>query len=167
MVMDLHSSGITATSCLMVRKDGSFHLEKRFQKLPRPEATLHIYEAALNGFEMSRLESILDSSRLRNLGEYKPPNFPVAVSTIAMVHAKIMRGDKAQSLGYFAWNRQPGSADASPESTPEETKQEWQVSRVALSPLVGWFHEIEGHTWQEVDQSHSTRCEVLSMDKLP
>jgi hypothetical protein len=80
MVMDLHSSGITATSCLVVRKDGSFHLENRFQKLPRPGATLHIYKAALNGFEMSRLESILDSSQLRNLGEYKPPTFPVAVS---------------------------------------------------------------------------------------
>lgn len=166
-VIDLHSSGITATSCLVVRKDGSFHLEKRFQKLPRPEATLHIYEATLNAFEMGRLESILESSQLRDLGEYKAPKFPVAVPTIATVQAKIMRGDKVQSIGYFAWNRQPGSADASPESTPEEVKQEWQASRVALSPLVGWLHEIEGHTWQEVDQSHSTLCEVPSMDKLP
>lgn len=164
-VMDLHSSGITATSCLVVRRDSSFHLEKRFQRLPGQKATLHIYEATLNAFEMGRLESILDSPQLRNLGEYRAPKFPVAVSTIAVVQAKIMRGEKVQSIGYFAWNKQPGSADDSPESTPEEVKQEWQASRVALSPLVGWLHEMEGRTWQEVDQSHFTLCEVASMEK--
>jgi len=164
-VMDLHSSGITATSCLVVRRDSSFHLEKRLQRLPGQEATLHIYEANLNTFEMGRLESILDSPEVRNLGEYKAPKFPVAVSTIATVQAKILRGEKVQSIGYFAWNKQPGSADDSPESTPEEVKQEWQASRVALSPLVGWLHEMEGRTWQEVDRSRSTLCEVPSMDK--
>jgi hypothetical protein len=113
---------------------------------------------------MGPLESILDTPQLRDLGEYKPPKFPVMVSTIATVQAKIMRGDKVQTIGYFAWNRQPGSADAPPESTPEGVKREWQDSRVALSSLVGWLHEIEGHTWQEVDQSHSTLCEVPSMN---
>ncbi len=163
--VDLHAGGITASHCIVVRGDGSFHLERRFQRLPAREATLHIYEATFNAFEMDRLEQILDGSDLRDLSEFRLPQFPMNISTFATFQAKIVRGQKVQSIGYFAWNRQPGTADGSPENTPDGVKKGWEVSRAAMSPMASWLHEMEGRTWPEVDQSRSNLCEDAALDR--
>jgi hypothetical protein len=157
MSIDSHS-GTTANSCIAIQKDGRFHLERRLQQLPSQQAVLHIYEATLDAFQLSRLESMLDAQVVREASTYKGPKFPVLVPTVAVVRLEIARVDKVQTVGYFAWNRQPGTDGLSPESTPEAVKQEWRSARLALTPLVGWFHEVEAMRWPELDESHSTLC---------
>jgi hypothetical protein len=157
MSMDFHS-GITANSCIAIQSDGRFHLERRLQQLPSQQAVLHIYEATLDAFQLSRLKSMLDAQAVREASTYKGPKFPVLVPTVAVVRIEIARVDKVQTVGYFAWNRQPGTEGLSPESTPEALKEEWRSSRLALTPLVGWFHEVEAMRWPELDESHSTLC---------
>jgi hypothetical protein len=156
--IDLHSSGITATSCIAIQSNGRFHLETRLQQLPRRQAVLHIYEATLDAFQLSRLESMLDAQAVREASTYKGPKLPVMVPTVADVRIEIARADRVQTVGYFAWNQQPGTDGLSPESTPEALKEEWRSSRLVLTPLVGWFHEVEGMRWPEVAESHSTFC---------
>jgi len=157
--MDLHSSGITTGSDIVIQRDGHFHLQTRFQQLPSQRVVLHIYEATLDAFQLSRLESMLDAQAVRDAPTYEGPKFPVAVHTMGGVTAQISRGDKIQSVGYFAWNQVPGREDLPPETTPEAIKEQWRSSRVALTPLVGWFHEIEGMKWPELDESHFTSYE--------
>jgi hypothetical protein len=158
--IDLHSSGRTATSCIAIQSNGHFHLETRLQlqQLPRRQAVLHIYEATLDAFQLSRLESMLDAQAVREASTYKGPKLPVVVPTVADVRIEIARADWVQTVGYFAWNQQPGTDGLSPESTPEAIKEEWRSSRLALTPLVGWFHEVEGMRWPELAESHSTFC---------
>jgi hypothetical protein len=156
--IDLHSSGITANSCIAIQSDGRFHLETRLQQLPRRQAVLHIYEATLDAFQLSRLESMLDAQAVREASTYKGPKLPVVVPTIANVRIEIARADRVQTVGYFAWNQQPGTGGLSPESTPEALKEEWRSSRLALTPLLGLFHEVEGMRWPELAESHSTLC---------
>ena len=156
---DLHPSGITTGSEIVIQRDGHFHLETRFQQLPSQRVVRHVYEATLDAFQLSRLESMLDAQAVRDAPTYQAPTFPVAVPTIAGVIVKISRGDKMQSVGYFAWNKVPGREELPPETTPEAIQEQWRSSRVALTPLVGWFHEIEGMKWPELDESHSTPYE--------
>jgi hypothetical protein len=156
--IDLHSSGITANSCIAIQSNGRFHLETRLQQLPRPRAVLHIYEATLDAFQLSRLESMLDAQAIREASAYKGPKLPMVVSTFANVRIDIARANRVQTVGYLAWNQQPGTDDLSPESTPEALKQEWRSTRLALTPLIGWFHEVEATRWPELDESHSTLC---------
>jgi hypothetical protein len=139
-------------------EDGRFHLETRLQQLPRQQAVLHIYEATLDAFQLSRLESMLDAQAVREASTYKGPKLPVVVPTIANVRIEIARADRVQTVGYFAWNQQTGTDGLSPESTPEALKEEWRSSRLALTPLLGWFHEVEGMKWPELAESHSTLC---------
>jgi hypothetical protein len=152
--MDLHPSGITTGSSIIIQRDGHFHLETRFQQLPSERVVRHVYESTLDAFQLSRLESMLDAQAVRDAPTYQGPKFPLTVPTVAGVTVKIPRGDKVQSVGYFAWNKVPGREDSPPETTPEAIKEEWRSSRVALTPLVGWFHEIEGMKWPELDESH-------------
>lgn len=156
--IDLHSSGITANSCIAIQSNGRFHLETRLQQLPRPQAVLHIYEATLDAFQLSRLERMLDAQAVSEASTYKGPKLPVVVPTVANVRIDIARADRVQTVGYFTWNQQPGTDDLSPESTPEALKQEWRSSHLALTPLIGWFHEVEAMRWPELDESHSTLC---------
>jgi hypothetical protein len=156
--IDLHPSGITATSCIAIQSDGRFHLETRLQQLPHQQAVLHIYEATLDAFQLSRLESMLDAQAVREASTYKGPKLPVMVPTVADIRIEIARADRVQTVGYFAWNKQPGTDGYSPESTPEALKEEWRSSRLTLTPLIGWFHEVEAMRWPEFDESHSTLC---------
>jgi hypothetical protein len=156
--IDLHSSGIMANSCIAIQSDGRFHLETRLQQLPRQQAVLHIYEATLDAFQLSRLESMLDAQAVREASTYKGPKLPMVVPTVAQVRIEIARADGVQTVGYFAWNKQPGTDGYSPESTPETLKEEWRSSRLTLTPLIGWFHEVEAMRWPELDESHSTLC---------
>jgi hypothetical protein len=157
MGIDYHS-GITANSCIAIQSDGRFHLERRLQQLPSQQAALHIYEATLDAFQLSRLESMLDAQAVREASTYKTPKFPLGVPAVAAIRIAIARAEKVQTVGYFAWNREPGTEGSSPESTPEAVKEEWGSTRLALIPLVGWFHEVEAMKWPELDESHSTLC---------
>jgi hypothetical protein len=74
------------------------------------------------------------------------------------VRIEIARADGVQTVGYFAWNHEPGTDGLSPESTPEALKEEWSKSRLALAPLVGWFHEVEAMRWPELTESHLNLC---------
>jgi hypothetical protein len=156
--IDLHSSGITASSCIAIQSNGRFHLETRLQQLPHPQAVLHIHEGTLDAFQLSRLESMLDAQAVREASTYKGPKVPMVVSTFANVRIDVARANRVQTVGYLAWNQQPGTDDLSPESTPEALKEEWRSSRLALTPLIGWFHEVEAMRWPELDESHSTLC---------
>src|SRR5260370_42696382 len=98
---------------------------------------------------------MLHAQAVREASTYKGPKLPVVVPTIANVRIEIARADRVQTVGYFAWNQQPGTDGLSPESTPEALKEEWRSSRPALTPLLGWVDEIEGMRWPEVAASPS------------
>src|SRR5260370_20967109 len=72
--IDLHSSGITANSCIAIQSDGRFHLETRLQQLPRRQAVLHIYDATLHAFQLSRLERILHAPPVPEATTYNRPH---------------------------------------------------------------------------------------------
>jgi hypothetical protein len=155
--IDYHS-GITVNSCITIQSDGRFHLERRLQQLPSQQVALHIYEATLDSFQLSRLKSMLDAQAVREASTYKTPEFPLGVPAVTALRLAIARADRVQTIGYFAWNPEPGTERFSPESTPENVKEEWRSSRIALKPLVGWIHEVEAMRWPELDTSQSTFC---------
>ena len=158
--LDLSPRGITANSCISIQSDGHFHLELRLQQLPNTFATLHIYEASLNDFQLQRLRSLLDSQNIKDLGPYTPPVLPMGLSTFASFDAHIGREDQVQNFGYFVWDERLGNFDQSPQSTPESVKAQWRAAQTALVPLVQWFHEIEGIKWPEVPASSFNFCDI-------
>jgi hypothetical protein len=158
--LDLSPHGITANSCISIQSDGHFHLELRLQQLPNDFATLHIYEASLNDFQLRRLRSLLDTQNIKDLGTYTPPVLPMGLSAFASFDAHITREDRIQSVGYFTWDQRLGDPGQSPRSTPHTVKEQWRTSEIALLPLVQWFHEIEAHKWPEVPRSSSNLCNL-------
>ena len=166
--IDLHPSGITANSCIAIQSNGSFHLETRLQQLPRLQAVLHIYEATLDAFQLSRLERMLDAQAVRDASTYKAPKIPMVVATFANVRIDIARADRVQTVGYFAWNQQPGTDGLSPSNPHQKLSgEEWRSSRLALTPLIGWFHEVEAVRWPELDESRSTPLRpIASTDRI-
>ena len=130
MSMDLHSSGITANSCMAIQSSGRFRLETRFQQLPGRQAVLHIYEGTLDAFQLSRLESMLDAQAVREASSYKEPKLPLMVPTFANVRIDIVRGLRVQTVGYFAWNQQPGTEAYPP--NPHQKLSRRSGGRLAL-----------------------------------
>jgi hypothetical protein len=160
MSVDLSSHGITANSCISVTPEGRFHIERRFQQLPNSQATLHIYESSFDGFQMQRLKNLLDSQSIRDLGRYTHPVTPMSVSYFSSVDVRVPREHTFQSIGYFVWDERTAIPNESPDSTPKTIKGEWTASRTTLTPLVQWFHEVEGMKWPEVPESRSTVCDT-------
>jgi hypothetical protein len=158
--LDLSPHGITANSCISIQSDGHFHLELRRQQLPNTFATLHIYEAPLNNFQLQRLRSLLDSQSIKDLGPYTPPVLPMGLSTFASFDAHIAREDQVQYVGYFVWDERLANFDQSPQSMPPSVKEQWRTAQTALLPLVQWFHEIEGIKWPEVPASSFNFCDI-------
>jgi hypothetical protein len=165
MSMDISSShGITARTCISVQRDGHFHLEVRVQQLPSPTATLHIYEATLNDFQMDRLHNLVDAQSLREAETIHLPKFPVTTPTFQVATVQIRREDRMQKLGYFAWNERAGKDNEPPESEPAAVKEQWLRSRVLLAPLLAWSHELRLMKMRELPESASTLCDA---DSLP
>jgi hypothetical protein len=158
--LDLGPHGITSNSCISIQSDGRFHLELRLQQLPNDFATLHIYEASLNDFQLQRLRSLLDSQTIKDLGPFTPPVLPMGLSAFASFDAHIAREDRIQSVGYFTWNQRLGDPGQSPQSTPDAVKEQWRTSEIALLPLVQWLHEIEADKWPEAPRSSSNLCNL-------
>jgi hypothetical protein len=52
--------GITTSDCMLVKPDGSFHLERRRQQLPSPSAKLSIFESSLDAAWFKQLRDILE-----------------------------------------------------------------------------------------------------------
>jgi len=139
---DLSSSGRSDHSCITVAPDGRFHLERRTQHMPNPIATLEISESSLDSTQFEQLKSILDQAAVRQLPTYKQPPLPMAVPFFYGFNATISRGPDHQEVGYVTWRG--GSAKTSPNSAPDNLKQEWRRSEVALRPLSNWLREVRG-----------------------
>jgi hypothetical protein len=153
---------ITANACISIQPDGLFHLETRLQQLPNVRAILHIYESTLDSFQMSRLANMLNSQSVREASAYHGPKIPVLVSELSVVMVHIPREDQTQNIGYFAWNERLEKQGESPESSAPLLKEQWRQSRTTLTPLMLWFHEIEGMRWPEVSESQSNLCNADS-----
>ena len=65
----------------------------------------------------------------------------MTVPWFTTVNAKIGQGGQVRKVGYWGWRG--GSAEASPNSTPDNIKNIWKDSQTTLKPLVEWFHAVE------------------------
>jgi hypothetical protein len=155
--MDISSAhGITANTCMSVWPDGQFHLEVRVQQLPNKYATVRIYEGLLNGFQLQRVITVLNSQSVKDIAPFRTPNLPFDnVVTFAHFYAEIAREDQVQKVGYFLWDPKPGDFV---QSISASQKDQWQKDQTTLVPLVQWFHEIEGMKWSELPVDASTLC---------
>jgi hypothetical protein len=138
---DNQPRGVMANDCIVVSSDGRFHLERRQQVIPSPSARLRIFESSLDSSQFANLQNLLQSERVRALQGYVTPKFPLTMSWVSDLDVQISRGDQVQRVGYWTWRG--GKTGLSPESTPNNIKQIWQVSQVALQPLVEWFHQVK------------------------
>jgi hypothetical protein len=163
-IIDHRPSGITGSSCVAVQSDGRFHFETHIQQLPRLTSVMHIYEGTLDSFQMSRLNSILDSHAVRDMGTYNQPKLPVSALTLLDVRLEVAQADGIRMLGYFNSERASDPNGIVAESASEELKEEWRASRIALAPLVGWVHEVESMKWPELAASHPTYCRDSSAE---
>jgi hypothetical protein len=161
--MDISSAhGITTNTCVMVQPDGHFHLEVRVQRLPSPTATLHIYEGNLGEFQMLRLQSLLDARGLRDAEDFQAPQLPLTVPAVKVAIAEITREDHIQKVGYLAWNERKDGPTGRPESEPASVEEQWQRSRMLLTPLLEWAHAMQLVKMSELPESASTLCEYDS-----
>lgn len=140
-VMNLSRDGVSEHDCLLVLPDGHFHLERRTQLLPSPRAKLKIFESALPAPQFQRLREILAQESIEKLPADAPPAFPMSVPWSKFFGVEIPRGTGVQKAGYWLWTG--GTPETSPNSMPENIKQEWKESEIVLQPLVEWFHELE------------------------
>jgi len=69
--IDLSPHGVTSNDCLLVQTDGSFQLERRFQRLPTPSATRTIYRGLLDDSEMEELSGLLRDESVIGLPKIK------------------------------------------------------------------------------------------------
>lgn len=134
MTTDLSPRGLTTGDSLIVMPDGRFHLQRRLQQLPSKTATLKIFESSLSRDQLRALENILDELKKRDLPKYVLPTFPLDSPWFGMFEARI-GGAQNQKVGFWV--------DAKEGTVPEETRNVWRDSELALRPLLRWFHEVE------------------------
>ena len=139
--IEMMPNGVTAGDRIVVMPNGRFHLERRFQRLPTPSATLTIFESFLNQEQLRKLQTILDSAEVKTLPSYTLPAFPLNGPWFGAFDVRVTRDTEIQHVGFLVW--QGGSKETSPNSMPEEVKKAWRDSQITLRPLVHWFHEIE------------------------
>jgi hypothetical protein len=156
--LDISPHGVTVSTCVLVQPDGRLHFETRIQQLPAETATLHIYEATLDSFHMLRLNNLLDAPGVRYAETFPMPQLPLTTPTVNAAIVEIPRERSIQKLGYLAWNERSGKQNERPESEPAAVKERWQQSRVLLTPLLQWFHELQFVKMSELPQSASTLC---------
>jgi len=136
--------------------DGRFHLERRKEALPNPTSSLDISESSLDSTQLQRLHNILKGEDINKLPEYVLPVFPITAPWFGSFRTKISRGGQVRTVGYWLW--QGGMPGASPNSTPDNIKEIWKESEVALRPLVEWFHGIEALKLSP-SAAQSTQCD--------
>jgi hypothetical protein len=152
-----HKNATTSADCILVLPDGRFHLERRKDVPPNPTSSLSIFESALDSTQLEHLHDILNGDGIKKLPDYTLPVFPMTVPWFETFTAKIPRDGQIRTVGYWLWRG--GTAEASPNSTPDRIKAGWKDSEVALGPLVAWFHQIESLKLSP-SNSESAQCAV-------
>jgi hypothetical protein len=135
-----NESVTTHSDCILVLPDGRFHLERRKQVEASPTTTLDIYESALDSTHIQRLRGILRITSAKESLGYPLPIFPMSASWFSTFNAKIPKNGQVHTVGYWKWRG--GTAETSPNSTPENIKKKWGELEIGLRPLAEWFHEI-------------------------
>lgn len=153
--LDLSQGGGSTHTCILVQPDGRFHLEKKTQRLPGSPASREIFDYSLDVSQFQQLRSILDDEKLRQLPAYVQPALPMGVPWSHGFDVKILRVADVQHVGYWTWRG--GTADTSPNSTPQGVKNGWRKSEATLKPMTDWLHGIESMKLSP-SRSESTMC---------
>ena len=142
-------------NCMIVFRNGKFHLELRRQEFFDGHATLAVYESSLSEQELQSLRKILENQEVKQLPPFVQPKPPVDSHGYQIFRADILRGSNNQSAGYFNWNAQPPA-------NAESEKEHWKQSELALKPLVEWFHGIKSFKtsdWRRISpDAHGGVC---------
>jgi hypothetical protein len=150
-----HTKRVTHTECILVLPDGRFHLESRKEVAPNPVSSLSIYESSLDSTQLQQLQDLLKEESIKKLSDYTTPTFPMSVPWFSTFSVKMARGGQSRSVGYWLWRG--GTADAFPNSTPDNIKKTWKDSEIALRPFVKWFHWVQSLKLTPSDVQ-STQC---------
>lgn len=154
---DVSLTGVNSRDCALVLPDGRFHLERRYQRLPKSSATLRVYESSLSSVQLQRLRAILDDEGIMNLAPFVWPSTPAVGTKFEGFEARIARGSQLQQVGYFV----------EPEGTPERhldpetegVRKRWKEAEVTLGPLLQWFRGLEeSESGLEPSGAAPTRC---------
>jgi len=135
------SQGGVSSDCIVVKTDGQFHLERRLQQLPDPNATVRTYDSSLTDMQLQWLRNILSEDRMQKLPAFVMPDSTGPEFLRRGVAVDFIQDGVARTAGYI------GSAGAVPENQPANASSSVKKSRedaeIALQPLMDWFHGVE------------------------
>lgn len=142
MRIELSPTGVTANDCLVVQRNGRFHLERRLQQLPQTSAKISVFEFQLTKPQLRQLRDLVDQPAVSNLTQFAPLQPPYGVTDFGQFMVEIDPQSTPRQFGYFTWqgNPRPG---VPPQSTPDQVQEDWRHSREALQPVLAWFHNLE------------------------
>jgi len=152
---DISPRGINVRSCAVISPDGRFHLERRYQQLPKSSASLKVYESSLDSVQLQRLRAILDDEGVRKLPAFVWPSTPAVGAKFRGFEARIERGDQVQHVGYFVGSEVAPGKRLDPAT--DGIKKEWKEAVAALQPLFLWFQDLEASNL-EPSGGESTLC---------
>jgi hypothetical protein len=147
--------------CILIHPDSNYHVERRHQAPGSNSADLIVFESRLTPDDLKMLENDLLQLSRSDLPEYASPAFPMSISTFKSMIVDLKLEGAAHTFGYLEWPNKdrPGS----PNNNPEETKQGWQKSAEALTPLYNWTEDLiqRNAKSSNVDRSASSLCGQL------
>jgi hypothetical protein len=133
-------------TCIQVRDDGSYHLEKRKQRPDQPRAEVKVYDDAVPPETLEQLRQLLEKSELRALqGDDFGPGESMFIQNSApeMLMIGITReGEPTQNLHI----RQKATYDA---------------SKKTLKPLLEWAKQVEKRKLEPVKDAKPTHCPII------
>jgi hypothetical protein len=94
------SNSVVERTCLLVYNSGTYHMEKRSQKVGKHEIESLIIEGLMDPGDFAKLKSLVDSTEWRNDVYKEPPTgMQVREGTIALLH--VPRGSHVQKLTFW------------------------------------------------------------------
>ncbi|MBV8114815.1 MAG: hypothetical protein JO300_08740 [Silvibacterium sp.] len=162
--LELSPDGINRNDCLLVFPDGHFHMEQRFQQLPKTEASLRIHESLLSNAQLDQLRSLLNQRQVVTLPQFVPFHLVVPVRLRRGFQAEISRNQETvQRVGYMEWEvskhddaHYPTSEALEKSRTLDESQQ---PARTTLRPLLQWLLKLESQQPAQ-GSGESTLCEL-------
>jgi hypothetical protein len=149
-------TGENVTACGIIYSNGSYHVERRIQRMDTFAVTSLIYEDTLSSAQMSKLTDIVDQPNVKSLHDFVQPTVSPANHFAHFFNARIDRHGNLQDVGYLIWKGPDLASSLDGEPSTVITAQ--RTAEKALTPLTIWFHSLLGH--QPVDgETAKLKCQ--------
>lgn len=123
-------NGITQTECVVITKNGEFHIERTVQKLPSRVATKTVEEGAMSLARLDGIKRRLASQEVRMLSEWRQRDIPTANDQLQMVELQIDRDGTVQDTGYVIWHGDSPESQMDTVSTQQANRSKAVLYRI-------------------------------------